>query len=459
MKFMSLIVVMLGFVSLLAARAAHADGAFPDSLGIMAPAEHPHEILLATNFGLVSSIDDGQTWTYSCEQDRNSFATQYQLGAAPASRLFALSAAGLIFSDNRSCSWGLAGGALAGSGIADAFPDPTNPNRVLAIATSAGADGGVTYKVVESADGGTTFASARYTAAGGDILTGIESARAAAATIYMTLVGGAARVLRLGRSTDGGANWQINDLTALGTTARSVRLIAIDPTNAGRVYLRVSDTAGERLVISDDVGVTVRSPLVLQNGVMSAFVRTAAGTMLVAGKVDVSPVLYRSTDGAQTFQAQPAPPTLLGLTQRGATFYGAADNMVEDNAVFTSTDQGTTWQPLMSFDQIQAIDTCAKTICQADCQMRAGLGQWSADLCDAVPSPRPVDGGIAPAPDASSDAVGNPAAAASGCHCATASGTTPRLWEPWAIGLGMASLLWARRRGRPARGAAAWPPR
>jgi MYXO-CTERM domain-containing protein len=160
---------------------------------------------------------------------------------------------------------------------------------------------------------------------------------------------------------------------------------------------------------------------------------------------------------------------LLGLTARGAIVYGAADNMVEDNAVFTSSDQGTTWQPLMSFDQIQAIDTCAKTLCQDDCQMRAGLGQWSADMCAAVPAPRSVDGGIAPAPDASSDAgglkadggaadrpaltdAGPPAGgAATGCHCATASGTTPRPWQPWAIGLGVAGL-WRTRRRRPARG-------
>jgi hypothetical protein len=340
MKSISSLALMLWLTLLSSARPALADGAFPDSLGIMAPTEHPHDILLATNFGLVSSIDDGQTWTYSCEQDRNSFATQYQLGAAPASRLFALSAAGLIFSDNRTCSWGLAGGALAGTGIADAFPDPTNANRVLAIATSAGGDGGVTYRVVESTDGGTTFATARYTAADGDVLTGIESARSTPATIYLTLISGGARLLRLGRSTDGGASWQINDLTALGTAARSVRLIAIDPTNAGRVFLRVSDATGERLVISDDVGVTVRSPLILTGGVMSAFVRTAAGTMVVSGKVGVDPVVYRSTDGAQSFQAQPAPPTLLGLTARGTTIYGAADNQVEDNAVFTSVDQG-----------------------------------------------------------------------------------------------------------------------
>ena len=55
-------VVAVSLAALLASpRAARADGAFPDSLGIIAPADRPHDILLATNFGVVTSIDDGQT--------------------------------------------------------------------------------------------------------------------------------------------------------------------------------------------------------------------------------------------------------------------------------------------------------------------------------------------------------------------------------------------------------------
>src|ERR1022692_764628 len=41
-------------------RPAHADGAFPDSQNIITPAAIPNEILLATNFGLVMSVDAGQ---------------------------------------------------------------------------------------------------------------------------------------------------------------------------------------------------------------------------------------------------------------------------------------------------------------------------------------------------------------------------------------------------------------
>jgi len=463
--------------ALLPARAARADGAFPDSLGIIAPADRPHDIVLATNFGVVTSIDDGQTWTWSCEQDRSSFGTQYQMSAPPLDRIYTRSQGSLAFSDDRACGWDIAGGAVAGTAITDAFPDPTDPGRMLAVAMATDADGGVGYRIYESSDGGATFATVRYTAASGDIVTGVEIARAAPATIYLTLISGAASTPKLGKSADGGATWQLRDLTAaLGAGVRSVRLVAIDPENAARVYLRVADAGGERLAITDDGGVTAASPLMLPGGVMTAFVRTPSGAMLVTGKIGLGPVMYRSTDGAATFATLPVPPTLLGMTARGNLIYGASDTLVETEGAFVSEDQGTSWQPLLSFDAIQAIAPCVKTLCQDDCQLRAGLGQWSSDMCDAVPAPRATDGG-APTGDAGADAAspitdggaGNQDAGAAnhpadagagpangaGCHCDSAGRAAPSPSPsptPTAAPLATAVLLLAiRRRSRAVR--------
>jgi len=46
--------------------AAHGNGAFPDSEGILLPADRPDQLLLATNFGLFTSDDAGKTWAWSC---------------------------------------------------------------------------------------------------------------------------------------------------------------------------------------------------------------------------------------------------------------------------------------------------------------------------------------------------------------------------------------------------------
>ena len=156
----------------------------------------------------------------------------------------------------------------------------------------------------------------------------------------------------------------------------------------------------------------------------------------------------------------PVPPTLLGMAARGALIYGASDTQVETSGAFVSRDQGQSWQPLLKFDAIQAIDPCVKTLCQDDCQLRAGLGQWSSDMCDAVPAPRATDGGV-PAGDGGIDAAkpvadggtvhpavdaGAAPGGGSGCHCA-AGGRAPG--SPGAAVLAAAVLLFAfRRRGR-----------
>jgi MYXO-CTERM domain-containing protein len=465
---------------LLHAGAARADGAFPGSSGLMAPATRPNDIILGTNFGVVSSIDDGQTWTWSCEVPQTSFGFQYQLGAPPMLRLYALTASGLVYSDDRACSWSVSGGMLTDDTVSDAFPDPTSPNRVLAIATAVTDGGSGPTRVLESADGGKTFTSVLYTAATGDSLTGIEIARSAPATVYMTIFSNTAAP-RLGRSTDDGAHWTIHDLGAvLGAGTRSARLLAVDPTNADRVYLRVGATAGDgamagdRLAVSDDGGASARFSLDLKDGVLTAFTRTPAGDLVVVGVQSVTPVAYKSTDSGSSFQQLPTPPNLVGLAARGTVLYGATDTTKETEALVVSGDDGMTWQPLMQFADIQAIDTCAKARCQADCQMRADMDQWPLDMCDATPAPKPVDagtpgggsdaagaggsgvsgaGGSGPAPDARAPDAGADAPASkpssSGCGCAAAAGAPV---PAGAIALGaLAAALLRRRRGRRGR--------
>src|ERR1041384_7104708 len=100
-----------------AARPALGNGAFPYSQDVITPADRTHEIMLATNVGLLPSTDDGRSWTWSCEQDPNGKRNLYQLGAPPRRRLFARDASGLVFTDDRGCHWTSATGGLGGAGV------------------------------------------------------------------------------------------------------------------------------------------------------------------------------------------------------------------------------------------------------------------------------------------------------------------------------------------------------
>jgi len=371
---------------LLRAAAARANGAFPDSQSIMTPEALPHDIRLATNFGMISSDDDGQTWLWSCEQPESNNGSLYQMGPAPKSRMYVISSEGLAYSDNEACGWTVATGTVTGTAVADAFPDPTNVNRVLAVVERA-TEAGISYSIVESSDGGTTFGPTRYTAASGDNITGVEIAKSAPSTIYVAMTSGSTFAPKLARSTDGGANWKVEDLsTKLPTKTTLIRLVAVDPTNPDRVFLRTHSPAGDTfsVAIAGASGFTVPSTLSFPDGILAAYARLASGTIFVAAVVGIDNVAYRSTDAGATFQPLPTPPSVRAMSARGSTLYVVADNVADGYAVGTSTDEGQTWHPLMSYEQVAAIQACLKQACQTDCQMRAAAGQWADDFCAAT---------------------------------------------------------------------------
>jgi MYXO-CTERM domain-containing protein len=424
----------IAVAAVLHAGVARANGAFPDSQSIMTPEARPHEIRLATNFGVISSDDDGQTWVWSCERAETNNGSLYQMGPAPKNRIYTVSSQGLAFSDDDSCGWLVAGGTVTGTTVMDAFPDPTNANRVLAVAATTGA-AGINYAVLESSDGGASFGPTRYTATAGDNVTGVEIARSAPSTIYVAMTSGPTFAPKLARSTDGGATWKVEDLSAkLPAKTTLIRLVAVDPQNADRVYLRVHSTAGDAfsVAVAGASGTTVTTPLTFPDGILSAYARLANGTIVIAAVVGLDEVGYRSTDGGATFQPLPTPPSVRALSARGTTLYVVADNVADGYAVGTSVDEGQTWQPLMRYEQLAAIQACVKAACQDDCLARAAAGQWSEDFCAATAPPSPDAGGTppdasAPADAAPADGSGGSDASVSppgknGCACAVDAG-------------------------------------
>src|SRR3954466_1243783 len=111
---------------------AHANGALPATTQILLPASEPKTIIIGTNFGLVSSHDDGASWEWICEHDEGLQGGQYQLTAAPAVRVLGLASMGLVRSENGGCGWSVI--LDQSNGIAfDYFPDPTAPDHALAL--------------------------------------------------------------------------------------------------------------------------------------------------------------------------------------------------------------------------------------------------------------------------------------------------------------------------------------
>jgi hypothetical protein len=421
-----------GLASLFACATARGNGAFPDGLSILVPAERPHEITLATTFGLVSSSDDGHVWTWSCEAPRTSCGFLYQRGGPPRLRLLALAGGALVTSDDDACTWGVATGLVVAGSVVDAFPDPADGAHVLAIVSPSGAGGQTTYTLVASRDGGATFDATLFTAASGDTLTGIEVARADARVFYLTGTTGPTFRPEVWRSGDAGAAWTPLELGA-PADASDVRLVAIDPADPDKVFLRLGTLAGEDLVVVENAGAgaTTRTPLHLEGGVLRAFARLPTGALVVAGALGDTPVLYRSVDGGLGFEALPNPPRLRALAARGDVLFGAADNLQDGFALGTSSDEGSTWTPLMRFQDVRAIKECVRSACQDSCATEVSLSLWSADVCTATTPP------VAPQPG--------------GCGCRLGAGEG-RILPMLVLGAAFAARVRSRRRRRRADG-------
>jgi MYXO-CTERM domain-containing protein len=439
----------------LAATHARANGAFPDSQGLLLPADRPNEMILATNFGVVVSQDAGQTWTWSCERAENGGTAQsYQISAAPRDRLFAVTDIALVYSDDSACGWSKAQGMLAGKAPLDYFPDSVNPDRVWAVRRPDAAGGN--YTVVESLDGGSTFTTVRFTSAPGDAVTGVEIARTDPNVAYLTIRNDTTFVPKLAVTKNGGATWDTRDLSVTLGNA-SARIISVDPVNASKLLLRVSlSSGGDGIAVSLDGGMTfvTPSPLTVPGGVLTSFARLPSGTLLLGGADGARDVVFRSTNGGMSFSEFDAPP-VRGLGQRAGRVFivSSNDTSVDGYAIGESSDEGQTWRPLLRYGDIQAIEACVKTVCQASCVMEADLSIWPPEMCTADPAPSPVDGSAPGSVDAAAGdarASSPPATASAGCHCHAAGGddSSPSRAGVSAVGLVLAAVAIKRRRRR-----------
>jgi hypothetical protein len=445
---------------------ARADGALPGSLGIMLPVDRPQEIVLSTNFGLIISNDRGATWLWTCEQLATSMANRYAVGPPPAAtgslgdRFYALSPIkGLAISDDETCSWQPSAGALAGETVTDFFVDPTSPDRVLAAAAAPDDAGDVAASIYESMDGGATFDSTPlFVAPVGATVVGVEIARSDPDVItlayYLTTasdagVSGFDPVLV--RSSDGGRTWgaPIDVQVALGPNI--VRILAVDPADSNLVYLRVSAiTSGtESVAITRDGGMTFTQPVTIDNGSVSAFARLASGTVLVGALINLPGggggtrgAGYRSTDGGMTFTSWNLSPQphIVGLAERASgaqsILYLSGKNYSDDWALATSTDEGITVTPVMSYDEVRGIQSCAQAACADTCNYEEGQAVWSENVCTGAL----LDAGTV-----------TPPPAGSGCHCGADGGDSGGLSIVAFVLLFGLPLARPARRRRPGR--------
>jgi photosystem II stability/assembly factor-like uncharacterized protein len=453
---------LLAAAALLGAGRAHADGGFPDPRQLLLPLSAPEQIIVATNFGLLLSEDDGATWSFSCEQRLNAYAAPYVLGAPPQERIFAIaSGAGLIHSDDGSCTWAAATGSLS-----DVLPyavavDPTDGLRVYVIGASR--ETLSDESIYTSADGGVTFAAPAFTAPAQSALLNIVVAPSAPRTLFASMFSTPENHPRLLRSGDAGEHWEVvADLVdELGESP--FELLAVDPSDADRLFVRILGPSAETLAVSKDGGLSFEQTVSIP-GKLSAFLKLESGTILVGGTTGTAPIGYRSLDNAESFEPWPEAPHVHALAERNGRLYVAADNFADGYAIAVSDDEGAHLTPLAGFKDVRSVKSCVSQACADSCAYYADIRLWPAAVCGPQPSvvetPDPVDPGPDVASGGSAADDGPPGAGASaappdaprvsgGCACRLVVGHDSKVWTVLLLG---ASLLLAVR-GRASRSA------
>ena len=398
---MRLSIAGLALLAALAPRPARGNGAFPGSLRVFTPAAAPQEILLATNFGIISTGNGGGRWDWICEHGDGLLAQIYEVGAGVRPRLYAAGPIGLAVSEDGACSW-TAHPEMQAAVVIGLFADPVDDKRVWVVARPRLAGQGEGFGLFLSTDGGATFGAPRYQVPLGETIDSVETARGRPERLYLTVSrGGQPPRVDIVRSDDGGATFSVFDVSA-PTRGDQLRIAAVDPQDPDRLYLRVQGFPDEQLVISRDGGQTLTDALLIERGRLSAFVRRADGSLVAGGISDtLGGGVHVSTDGGATFQLRSTAIHPGALAERDGVLWASTDNVLDGFALARSMD-AVTWEPVARYADVAGTKACPgqtriDQTCSAACIQEVVRGVFNEKSCTtAIVPPAPTPGPLRP---------------------------------------------------------------
>jgi mono/diheme cytochrome c family protein/photosystem II stability/assembly factor-like uncharacterized protein len=433
---------------------AFANGRYPSANQLVISHSNPQLMVLRTTFGILVSPDGGANWDWVCESavgyGRDDAAEDPAIGLGVASIILGTQE-GLVASRDTGCSWAFANGAptidvalrpdVPGSGLALS----SNPSRI---------DGGVLFlpALLETRDDAVTWAP--Y-GAPLDALVRPDTVEVTASDPHRVYVSGVKLVQGVAQgvllaSADDGQTWREGAVPAFAPNDEAVLVGAVDPTNADRVYLRIVQFFGGALVVTDDGGRTFRSPVLTSPVPMPGFALSPDGSKVYVG-TDTGLLVAKASD---LVFARTSSIPIQCLAATDTTLFACSSDEAGCFSLGVSTDDGAHFTPVLRLDRIRGPLRCSATSAVSQC-----AAQWPA-LRDALAPPAsPTQSPCAPGGGNGADPDGGAAhatpeparKAASGCLCAG-----PGAYPPgWALGLlGMAAAIgvFARR----ARGRAFW---
>jgi hypothetical protein len=360
------VILLLG--NLAFALPARGHGAAPAAVEIaIDPSESKH-IVVRTTYGMVQTTDAGGGWRWICEGVLGVGAVDRKLVVTD--RLVVGTTTGIAVSADRGCAWHgakLTGAALETMAMA---VDPHKTSQVLSLMRDSATS---QRRLFVSADGGET-----WQAQGQDLPAGLQATALLVAPsngqrLYASGWGSASAAAL--RSDDRGATWVS---LPLPVTASEL-VLAVDPLDADRVYVRQSVVNTDLLLVSADGGSTWTQQFEVAGGILAAAVSPDGGQILLStlGAGDVGSGLWsaKTSDlvagksGQSAFKLISAhAPRCLTWTQAGVYACGneSADGYtvglsLDGGATFTALHHSTALFPLSCAPASQTAQLCTAT--------------------------------------------------------------------------------------------------
>ncbi len=234
----------------------------------------------------------GASWSWVCEQ-----AVGYQSSENPTqgdtenNALLIATFEGLGITTDRGCTWTLGVGGITDN-AEDLVVEGSDPHSALVLSSGYQelGDAGPLYnnRIWVTHDDGATFTQVGQPLDPEIIVQTIDVAPSDATRVYVSgtrQIDGVANGVLL-RSTDGAQTFAETDFPLIsgdaGLLDREPYIAAVDPTNPNRVYVRVENVDGTRLLVSDDGLATTRQAWQAK-GPLLGFALSADGTKVYVG--------------------------------------------------------------------------------------------------------------------------------------------------------------------------------
>jgi hypothetical protein len=422
-----------------AAPPALANGRYPAAGQIAVHPVNSDHILIRATYGVLITHDGGASWSWICEAaiGYGGFDDPMMAITADGSIIAGLFA-GLSATHDGGCAWELAGGGLLQHNVVDLAMERADPSHAVLLTSSIFDDDDIVTQVWGSMDHGRTWTRALADLPKTFLGVTLDGAPSDPEQIY---VSGRFNTPPfqgiLYRSLDRGATWAYHPVP--GSDDQHLPYIgAIDPADAGIVYVRVDGASDDALLVTKDGGATWQEAFHAAS--LLGLALSPDGTKIAVGS-DMDGLWIAPTATLEFKQV-----SSLGvrcLTWTAAGLFACAEESTDGFTAGVSTDDGHTFSPLMNVEAICGTPTA----CSSSSATRKACASLWPTIALSIGQGEPC--GVTPSADASASSGGAGATSEGGvthggCACnAVVTRPEASLRLAW---MAVPGLLRARRR-------------